>query len=224
MNTRRMLEWGGILSGLVLIVFGVVAITMGVNAKSTVTDNLKAEQIYYGDAAKDPTVPKQYSGQLVDSGAKARAFAKMMRGHTLESTSGKTYSQMGRFQAADGKGSDGIGGTDDPKAALIDAKTKQPVSNPARSAHDRAQRQLHGRPARLVRRDRRRGPAADRHRARDPRADGVRSSSCGVQGPRTGRASGSRVGQRDRRVAGRSQPRYAPIFDASSGITSAGPG
>ena len=46
MNTRRMLEWGGILSGLVLIVFGVVAITMGVNAKSTVTDNLKAEQIY----------------------------------------------------------------------------------------------------------------------------------------------------------------------------------
>ena len=133
MNKRRMLEWGGILSGLVLIVFGVVAITMCVNAKSTVTDNLKAEQIYYGDAAKDPTVPKQYSGQLVDSGAKARAFAKMMRGHTLESTSGKTYSQMGRFQAADGKGSDGIGGTDDPKAALIDAKTKQPISNPARN-------------------------------------------------------------------------------------------
>lgn len=133
MNKRRMLEWGGILSGLVLIVFGVVAITMGVNAKSTVTDNLKAEQIYYGDAAKDPTVPKQYSGQLVDSGAKARAFAKMMRGHTLEPTSGKTYSQMGHFQAADGKGSDGIGGTDDPKAALIDAKTKQPVSNPARN-------------------------------------------------------------------------------------------
>ena len=133
MNKRRMLEWGGILSGLVLIVFGVVAITMGVNAKSTLTDNLKAEQIYYGDAAKDPTVPKQYSGQLVDSGAKARAFAKMMRGHTLESTSGKTYSQMGRFQAADGKGSDGIGGTDDPKAALIDTKTKQPVSNSARN-------------------------------------------------------------------------------------------
>ena len=133
MNKRRMLEWGGVLSGLVLIVFGVVAITMGVNAKSTVTDNLKAEQIYYADAATDPTVPKQYSGQLVDSGAKARAFAKMMRGHTLESTSGKTYSQMGRFQAADGKGSDGIGGTDDPKAALIDAKTKQPVSNPARN-------------------------------------------------------------------------------------------
>ena len=133
MNKRRMLEWGGILSGLVLIVFGVVAITMGVNAKSTVTDNLKAEQIYYGDAAKDPTVPKQYSGQLVDSGAKARAFAKMMRGHTLEPTSSKTYSQMGHLQAADGKGSDGIGGTDDPKAALIDAKTKQPVSNPARN-------------------------------------------------------------------------------------------
>ncbi len=133
MNKRRMLEWGGVLSGLVLIVFGVVAITMGVNAKSTVTDNLKAEQIYYADAATDPTVPKQYSGQLVDSGAKARAFAKMMRGHTLESTSGKTYSQMGRFQAADGKGSDGIGGTDDPKAALIDAKTKQPISNSARN-------------------------------------------------------------------------------------------
>ena len=132
-NKRRVLEWGGILAGAVLIVFGVVALTMGVNARSTVTDNLKQEQIYFGDAAKDPTVPKQYSGQLVDNGTKARAFADMMRGHTLKATSGKTYAQMGRFTAAEGKGSDGLGGTNDPAAAAIDPATKQPVSNPARN-------------------------------------------------------------------------------------------
>ena len=133
MTKRRFLEWGGIIAGAVLIVFGVVAIAMGVNANSTVKDNLKAEQIYFKDAATDPTVPKEYSGQLVDNGAKARAFATMMRGHTLELTSGKTYSQMGRFQAKDGKGSDGIGGTNDEKAAATDPTTKQPISNQARN-------------------------------------------------------------------------------------------
>jgi hypothetical protein len=133
MTKRRVLEWGGILAGAVLVVFGVVAIAMGVNGQSTVKDNLKAEQIYFGDAATDPTVPKKYSGQLVDNGAKARAFAKMMRTHTLESTSGKTYSQMGRYQAADGKGSDGIGGTNDAAAAKTDPTTKQPIQNSARN-------------------------------------------------------------------------------------------
>ena len=42
---RRLLEWGGIVSGVVLVAFGIAAIVMGMNGRSTVSDNLKQEQI-----------------------------------------------------------------------------------------------------------------------------------------------------------------------------------
>jgi hypothetical protein len=133
MSTRRLLEIGGVISGVILVTIGVVALVMGVNGRSTVQDSVKAEQISFGNAAQDPTVPKQYSEQLVDNGDKARAFATMMRGHTLEATGGLTYSQMGRYQAASGKGDDGQGGTNDEAQAAKDPATGQPVSNPARN-------------------------------------------------------------------------------------------
>src|SRR4051794_22928597 len=99
---RKALEIGGLVAAAALIAFGIATLVMGVNGRSTVTSNLKAEQIYFGDAKVDPTVPKQYSNQLVDTGAEARAFAKMMRGHTLEASKGLTYAQMGRFAAKPG--------------------------------------------------------------------------------------------------------------------------
>lgn len=43
MNVRKALEWGGFGAGLVLIAFGIVAIAMGVNGRTTVRDNIKAE-------------------------------------------------------------------------------------------------------------------------------------------------------------------------------------
>jgi len=70
--------------------------------------------------------------ELVDSGDKARCFAKYMRIHTFAATSGLTYSQMGRFLAKDGtdfKSTDGLGGTNDPANAAVDPTTQQPVSN-----------------------------------------------------------------------------------------------
>ena len=133
---RKLFEIGGVIAAAVLIAFGVAAIVMGFNGRNTVHSSLKAEQIYFGDAAKDPTVPKQYSTQLVNTGDKARAFATMMRGHTLEATKGLTYAQMGRFLAKPGtpaKLTDGQGGTNDPTAAAIDPTSKQPISNPARN-------------------------------------------------------------------------------------------
>src|SRR5690348_17056416 len=39
------LEWGGVVAGAILIAFGVVAIVMGVNGRSTVHSSLRAEQI-----------------------------------------------------------------------------------------------------------------------------------------------------------------------------------
>jgi hypothetical protein len=133
---RKLFEIGGLVAAVVLIAFGVGALVMGVNGRSTVRDNLAQEQISFGDAAKDPTVPKQYSGELVNTGAEARAFANMMRGHTLESTKGLTYAEMGRFEAKPGapaKATDGQGGTNDPAYAATDPQTKQPVSNAARN-------------------------------------------------------------------------------------------
>ena len=50
MNARRILEYGGLVAGVVLIVFGAAAIWMGVDGRSTVRDSLKQEQIYFGEA------------------------------------------------------------------------------------------------------------------------------------------------------------------------------
>jgi hypothetical protein len=133
---RKVFEIGGLIASVVLIAFGVTAIVMGVNGRDTVRTNLAAEQISFGDAKTDPTVPAKYSNHLVNTGAEARAFAKMMRVHTLESSHGLTYAQMGRFVAKDGtpaKFTDGQGGTSIEKYAVIDAATKQPVANGARN-------------------------------------------------------------------------------------------
>jgi hypothetical protein len=48
-TTRRILEIGGIVSGLILIAFGAVAIYMGFDGRSTVGDNLAAEFIVGSD-------------------------------------------------------------------------------------------------------------------------------------------------------------------------------
>jgi hypothetical protein len=133
---RKWFEIGGLIAAVVLIAFGITAIVMGVNGRDTVRDNLAAEQIYFGDAKTDDAVPAKYSGQLVNTGAEARAFAQVMRHHTLAATKDLTYAEMGRFAAKEGtpaKLTDGNGGTNDEKYAAIDPTTNQPVSNGARN-------------------------------------------------------------------------------------------
>ena len=132
MNVRKALEWGGFGAGFVLIAFGIVAIVMGVNGRTTVRDSLKAEQINFG-AADDPAVAKyasQWAEEQVLTGAQARAFAKIMHEHALEGSDGLTYAQMGRFVSADDPES--AAGTSDEAAALKDEKGN-PVSNAARN-------------------------------------------------------------------------------------------
>ena len=137
----KLFRYGGIAASVVLIVFGVASIVIGANGRSTVRDNLAAEQI---SGTPDMT-PKLISaaiteaklkgvsapscsvaGQAIDTGARARCFAQYMRVHALEATGGLVYAQMGRYLDANGKP------TDDQKAAAIDPKTKQPVANQAR--------------------------------------------------------------------------------------------
>jgi hypothetical protein len=132
MKGRGYWEIGGFLAGGVLILFGVVAIFMGVNGFNTTRDAIKGEGITFG-SADDPAVAKyadQWAGEQVTTGDQARAFAKVMRMHTLESTGDLTYAQMGRFQSA--AKPDDPAGTNDEAAAAKDA-SGQPVSNGARN-------------------------------------------------------------------------------------------
>ena len=132
MSPRKILEYGGYISGALLVVFGIVAIYMGVDGRSTVRDSIKQEQIFFGEST-DPAVAKHaedWAGEQVTNGDQARAFALVMREHTLESTEGLTYAQMGRFLAKDDPTNPA--GTSDETAALTD-ETGKPVSNSYRN-------------------------------------------------------------------------------------------
>ncbi len=132
MKGKRYWEIGGFLAGAVLIIFGAVAIYMGVTGYNTTRDAIADEGITFG-TADDPAVQKYasgWAGEQVKTGEQARAFAKIMRTHTLESTGGLTYSEMGRFQSA--ANPDDQAGTNDETAAAKD-ENGQPVSNGARN-------------------------------------------------------------------------------------------
>jgi hypothetical protein len=132
MKGKRYWEIGGFLAGGVLILFGVAAIFLGANGYTTTRDAIKDEGITFG-SADDPAVQKyasEWADEQVTTGDQARAFAKIMREHTLESSGGLTYAQMGRFQSA--AKPDDPAGTSDEAAAAKD-ENGQPVANGARN-------------------------------------------------------------------------------------------
>ena len=132
MKGRTLWEIGGFIAGGVLIVFGVVAIFLGVTGYTTTRDAIRDEGITFG-SADDPAVAKhasQWAGEQVATGDQARAFAKIMREHTLGITGGLTYAQMGRYQSA--AKPDDPAGTSDEEAAAMD-ESGQPISNGARN-------------------------------------------------------------------------------------------
>jgi hypothetical protein len=151
-TSRKFFEFGGIAASFILVAFGVVTIVLGVNGRSTVHSNLAQEAIV-GTPDMTPTAIKAeakeaglpasiklptvaVAGKAINNGSRARAFATYMRIHALEATGGFTYSQMGRLQAKPGTPPSQLakgGGTDNPDWAVVDPKTKQPVSNGARN-------------------------------------------------------------------------------------------
>ncbi|HEX7298284.1 MAG TPA: hypothetical protein VF257_04710, partial [Solirubrobacteraceae bacterium] len=116
----KLLQYGGIVASVILIVFGAGSIVTGINGRDRVQNDLKREQII---GTPDSSIP----GQLVDNGSKAEAFAKVMRKHALEATGGQTYAQMPRYMGKDGKP------TNDVKLAAVDPKSGKPVDNAARN-------------------------------------------------------------------------------------------
>ena len=149
---RKALEIGGFVAAAVLIVFGVVAITMGVNGRHTVSNSLaneyivgspdmtpsaiKAEAQKAGIAAAVKQWPTEnIANQKIDTGAEARQMAMYMHIHSLEATGGYTYAQMGQFTAKPGTPKSQLmpgGGTSNAEFAAVDPKTQQPVPNGAR--------------------------------------------------------------------------------------------
>jgi hypothetical protein len=150
---RKFFEIGGLVAAVVLIVFGAVAIAMGVNGRHTVNKSLqneyivgssdmtpsaiKAEAQKAGIAASVKEWPtKSIADKPIDSGDRARLMAQYMHIHALEATGGFTYAQMGQYTAKPETPKAQLapgGGTSNPAYAVTDPKTKQPVPNGARA-------------------------------------------------------------------------------------------
>jgi hypothetical protein len=148
---RKLFEIGGLVAAAVLIAFGIAAIVMGFNGRSTVGNELKQQQIVgtpdmtptairaeaQKAGLKNVTFPtKSVAGKAITNGTLAREFAGYMRIHALEATGGYVYAQMGIYVAKDGTPKSQLmpgGGTSNVQYAATDPNTKQPVSNGARN-------------------------------------------------------------------------------------------
>jgi len=146
MSMRRLLEWGGIAAGGVLIAFGIASLVLAIGGHNEVRSQLKQEAIVgspdmtpeaIAQEAKDAGLPSSIdlptcnvANEAIDTGSEAKCFASYMRIHALESTSGLTYAEMGRYQSA--ASPDDPKGTNDEATAAKD-DNGQPISNGARN-------------------------------------------------------------------------------------------
>jgi hypothetical protein len=131
MRHGKLLRIGGYISGGVLILFGIIVVALGIWAFMFTRDSIQEEGIVFGPAS-DPAVAEhaeEWAEEPVETGRQALAFAEVMREHTLASTNGLTYAQMGRYQSADDP-SDPAGTNDEAEAAKDESG--QPISNGAR--------------------------------------------------------------------------------------------
>jgi len=123
---KKVFGYGGIVASVVLVAFGAGAIGIGVNGYNEVRDEIAAQRITATDDAAELTDGRLQPGQAIKTGADARAFADVMEHHTLQSTQGKRYAEMGRFLTPDGK---------DTSDEALAAKTEdgRPVENGLRN-------------------------------------------------------------------------------------------
>ncbi|HZO60911.1 MAG TPA: hypothetical protein VFB51_14580 [Solirubrobacterales bacterium] len=150
-NASRLFQWGGLAAGAVLIAFGIAAIVMGFDGRSTVSDTLEQEKIV-GTPDMTPALTEKavaeadlsdidvpscsVAGKSIDTGSEARCFADYLRIHALEGSGGFVYAEMGRFEAKEDTPKAELatgGGTDNAKFAAVDPETGQPASNGARN-------------------------------------------------------------------------------------------
>jgi hypothetical protein len=123
---KKVFAYGGIAASVVLVAFGIGAIVIGATGLNEVRDELAAQKITATDDAAELTDGALQPGRTIDTGSEARSFADIMEHHTLASTEGERYAEMGRFLTASG------GDTNDEALA---AKTDdgRPVENGLRN-------------------------------------------------------------------------------------------
>jgi hypothetical protein len=145
MTKRKLFEYGGIAAGIVLIAFGIGALLMSFDARSTTRDELTRENIVGSEDMSPSGIQAgieeagltgveapdcDVAGEPINTGSEARCFSQYLRIHALESSGGLTYAEMGRFLAADDP--ENPAGTSDPEAALTDEEGN-PVPNASRN-------------------------------------------------------------------------------------------
>lgn len=118
---KKLYIYAGIAASLLMIVAGIGSVYAGFDGRATVRDELARENI-----VGTPDMAK-VAGEKIDTGQEARDFAAAMREHALADTGGLTYAEMPRFLNDNGKP------THDEKAAAVDPKTGEAVTNPARN-------------------------------------------------------------------------------------------
>jgi hypothetical protein len=147
---KRFFTLGGVIAGVLLVLFGIGAMAIGFTGRGEVNSDVKREAIV-GSPDMSPSGIKAEATQAglknisfpscnvankaITNGDQAKCFASYMRIHTLEATGGHTYSQMGRYQALASAPKSQLavgGGTDNPQYAATDPKTHQPIANSAR--------------------------------------------------------------------------------------------
>ena len=76
-TTRKLFEYGGVAASIVLVAFGIAAIVLGVNGRSTVHNNLALEQIV-GTPDMTPSAIKAEAKQAGLKGAQDAEGARAM--------------------------------------------------------------------------------------------------------------------------------------------------
>ena len=107
--------------GVVFLAGGGYALARGFDARSDIKAELIAQNITTPEDASIPNV-------RVDSASTARSMAEIINEHALESSGGKTFSEMGRFLALDGARE----GTSD-AALAVKGPDGKPVANALRN-------------------------------------------------------------------------------------------
>ena len=109
---RRLLELGGVIASVILIMLGIALVVVGLIGRDDVQDRLAQEKIVgtpdmtpeetrtaveevgLEDAIEIPDC--SVADEEIDSGDRAKCFADYMRVHALEATGGKAYAEMPR--------------------------------------------------------------------------------------------------------------------------------
>lgn len=148
---KKALEVGGLIAAAVLVAFGIGAIVLGADGRSTVKDSLAQEKIVGSpDMSPDGIRPGMeeagltdvavpgcdVAGKDIDNGSRARCFAEYLRIHALEATDGLTYAEMGQFEAKPDAPAAELtedGATSNPEYAVVDPETGGPKPNGPRN-------------------------------------------------------------------------------------------